>query len=177
LNAERNIPTDSAKPSDSDGDALARESYLRLFLDSARNTKKMAERHLENTPTKAYVQTSVDWKNDLAISALNFIADGGDVKQFQKVLIAKPYAQGEQKGEVINYWRKKMLPQVFKWSEEERDLIIRKIDESTILNENSGFICEELGLDDFQAWVFGEEEDIGGRGASAFPLRPSLTYF
>ena len=177
LNAERNIPAGIAEPSDSDGDALAREAYLRLFLDSARNTKKMAERHLENAPSKAYVQTSTDWKNDLAISALNFIADGGDVKQFQKVLIAKPYAQGEQKGEVINYWRKKMLPQVFKWSEEERDLIIRKIDESTILNESSGFICEELGLDDIRAWVFGEDEDIGGRGASAFPLRPSLTYF
>ena len=105
-----------------------------------------------------------------------FIADGGYVKQFQKVLIAKPYAQGEQKGEVITFWRKKMLPQVFKWSDEERALLLGGLDESMILGTNSGFICTELELQEFTAWKFGDGEDVGGRGGSAFPLRPSLTF-
>ena len=176
LNATRVMPKGYGDVEAGDDEILACEVYLRQFLDSARNTRRMAQRHLGQPPTKAIAQTTDDWKADLAVSALRFIADGGDVKQFQKVLIAKPYAQGEQKGEVITFWRKKMLPQVFKWSDEDRALLLGGLDESAILGANSGFICTELELEEFTAWEFGDGEDVGGRGDSAFPLRPSLTF-
>ncbi len=176
LNAARIMPHGFGEAEADDDGILAHEIYLRQFLEVARNTKRMAERHLEQAPTKAITQTTDDWKTDLALSALRFIADGGDVKQFQKVLIAKPYAQGEQKGAVITFWRKKMLPQVFKWSDEERALLLGGLDESSILRLNSKFICAELELQEFVVWKFGESEDEGGRGGYAFPLRPSLTF-
>ena len=176
LNAGRVMPQGFGDVEAGDNQVLFDEVYLRQFLDSARNTKRMAERHLGQSPTKATAQTTDDWKVDLAVSALRFIADGGDVKQFQKVLVAKPYAQGEQKSGVVTFWRKKMLPQVFKWSDEERALLLGGLDEIAILVANSGFICTELELQEFTACKFGEGEDVGGRGASAFPLRPSLTF-
>ena len=176
LNSARIMPEDLATPVEDDLAILAGEVYLRMFLDSARNTKRMAERHLGQPPTTAIVQTSDEWKIDLAISALRFIGDGGNVKKFQKVLVAKPYAQGEEKGNVVSFWNKKMLPQVFKWSDEERSLLLGNLDEATILAANSNFICQELDLQNFAVWQFGQGEDIGGRGSSAFPLKPSINF-
>jgi len=54
--------------------------------------------------------------------------------------------------------------------------LLGNLDEATILAANSNFICQELDLQEFAVWQFGQGEDIGGRGSSAFPLKPSINF-
>ena len=76
----------------------------------------------------------------------------------------------------MGFWGKKMLPQVFKWSDEEKSLLSGGLDEAAVLNAASGFIAGELDIESFTAYRAGKREDIGGRSSSAFPLRPGLTF-
>ena len=73
----------------------------------------------------------------------------------------------------MGFWGKRMLPQIFKWSDEEKLMINGTLDEATILSSASDFICRDLGLTsvDIEAGV----TDVG-RSGSAIPLAPSIVY-
>ena len=73
----------------------------------------------------------------------------------------------------MGFWGKRMLPQIFKWSDEEKLMINGTLDEAAILGAASDFICSDLGLTsvDIEAGV----TDVG-RSASAIPLAPSIVY-
>jgi hypothetical protein len=77
------------------------------------------------------------------------------------------------RGEIIGFWGKRMLPQIFKWSDEEKAMISGSLDESAVLKNASTFICSDLGLNsiDVEAGV----DDVG-RSGSAIPLAPSIVY-
>ncbi|MCS5537851.1 MAG: hypothetical protein NZ770_07070, partial [Candidatus Poseidoniaceae archaeon] len=77
------------------------------------------------------------------------------------------------KGLVMGFWGKRMLPQVFKWSDEEKEMIVGSLDEGAVLNAASDFIQTELSISSFE--VETGEEDIGKSG-SAMPLAPSIVY-
>ncbi len=156
--------------------ALDGETFLRMVLDDARERKHLAMRHLETPPSRLVLQTAHDWKNDLAISGIRYQQDGGDIKRFQKVLETKPYAQGDMRGEVITTWRKRMLPMVFKWSPIHKGLLLNEIDETSVINAAKDFIAKELELQTVDCWQAGSGEDVGGKAATAFPLKPSILY-
>jgi hypothetical protein len=85
-------------------------------------------------------------------------------------------AQGERKGEIIGYWGKKMLPQVFKWDDASRVLLKSTLDEVEALSQGAGFIAEELGLQSVDVVLGESPEDETGRAGGSLPLAPAIVY-
>lgn len=166
-------------PSDATTEAqvnLAGEQYIRDFLEQARKIKGVAERHLGQPAREATIVVSPSWKRRLAQAALNFIVEGGHPKQFMPLLKEMPIAQGERMGEIMGFWGKKMLPQVFKWDDTSREVICSTLDEEGVLTAASDFIAAELDLNNVHV-VEGEgEADTTGRAGSAMPLSPAVVY-
>jgi leucyl-tRNA synthetase len=162
--------------SDEDQVLLAGEQYIRDVLEQARKVRVVAERHLGKTASHATFVTAPLWKRTMAQEALAFVADGGHPKQFLPVLQAMPMAQGERKGEMIGFWGKKMLPQVFKWDDVSRSVVRSTMDEEAVLSAASTFISTELGLENIEVVVGESDDDTTGRAGSAMPLSPSVIY-
>ena len=162
--------------SEEDQVLLAGEQYIRDVLEQARKVRVVAERHLGETATRATFVTAPSWKRTMAREALNFVADGGHPKQFLPVLQAMPMAQGERKGEMIGFWGKKMLPQVFKWDDASRSVVQSTMDEEAVLLAASAFISQELDLQTIEVVVGESDDDTTGRAGSAMPLSPNVIY-
>ena len=73
----------------------------------------------------------------------------------------------------MGFWGKRMLPQIFKWSDDDKLMISGELNEERILVNASNFICEELGLISIE--VEAGITDIG-RSSTATPLAPSIVY-
>ena len=156
--------------------ALDGETTTRSFLESARKIKDVAERHLDGPAKTATIIVAPTWKRELAITALEFLEQGGNPKQFIGVLSQMEIAQGDRKGEIMGFWGKKMLPQVFKWDDDSRVLIRSSLDEVASLTQRAAFIAEELGLDEVVVVLGESEEDETGRAGGAMPLSPAVVY-
>ena len=164
------------KPADLTSDeksALEAETYLRSFLEQARKVAKVAVKHIGGQPESATVHTSRPWKRELAIAAISHVNSGGNVKAFASILAELPFVNPNNKGEIMGFWGKRMLPQIFKWSDEEKTMICGNLDEGAVLSAASGFICSDLGLSsiDIESGVV----DVG-RSSAAIPLAPSIVY-
>ncbi len=155
---------------------LSGEQYIRDILDQARKVRNVAERHLGGPASKATFVVSPAWKREMATAALSFIGEGGHPKQFIPVLQELPLAQGERKGEMMGFWGKKMLPQVFKWDDASRAVICSALDEAAVLSAASAFIAEELKLSEVNIVLGESEADDTGRAGSAMPLLPAVVY-
>jgi leucyl-tRNA synthetase len=153
--------------------AIESETYLRSFLEQARKVSKVAVKHLGGDPSSATIHISRPWKRELAQAAISHIGSGENVKSFVNVLNTLPFAQGEQRGEIMGFWGKRMLPQIFKWSDEEKSMISGSLDEGGVLRNASSFICSDLGLDSIDVETGSTEI---GRSGSAIPLAPSIVY-
>ena len=155
---------------------LAGEQYIRDFLEQARKVQNIAERHLGGPAKSATVVLSPSWKREIARSALEFISEGGHPKQFVPILAQMAIAQGERKGEMMGFWGKKMLPQVFKWDDESRQVILSSLDEKAVLEAASAFIASDLGLESIVVVEGESEHDNTERAGSAMPLSPAIVY-
>ena len=101
---------------------------------------------------------------------------GGNPKQFISVLSQMEIAQGDRKGEIMGFWGKKMLPQVFNWDDDSRVLIRSSLDEVASLTQRAAFIAEELGLDEVVVVLGESKEDETCRAGGAMPLSPAVVY-
>ena len=155
---------------------LSGEQYIRDILDQARKVRIVAERHLGGPATKATFVVTPAWKREMAVAALAFIGEGGHPKQFIPVLKELPLAQGERMGEMMGFWGKKMLPQVFKWDDASREVLCSAMDEAAVLSAASAFIAEELELAEVHIVVGEGSDDDTGRAGSAMPLSPAVVY-
>ena len=155
---------------------LSGEQYIRDVLDQARKVRNVAERHLGGPASKATFVVSPEWKREMATAALSFIGEGGHPKQFIPVLQELPLAQGERKGEMMGFWGKKMLPQVFKWDDASRAVICSALDETSVLSAASAFIADELQLSEVIIVLGESDADDTGRAGSAMPLSPAVVY-
>ncbi len=155
---------------------LSGEQYIRDILDQARKVRIVAERHLGGPATKATFVVTPAWKREMAVAALAFIGEGGHPKQFIPVLKELPLAQGERMGEMMGFWGKKMLPQVFKWDDASREVLCSAMDEAAVLSAASAFIAEELELAEVHIVVGESSDDDTGRAGSAMPLSPAVVY-
>jgi leucyl-tRNA synthetase len=155
---------------------LSGEQYIRDILDQARKVRIVAERHLGAQATKATFVVSPAWKREMAVAALAFIGEGGHPKQFIPVLKELPLAQGERMGEMLGFWGKKMLPQVFKWDDASREVLSSAMNEEAVLSAATSFIAEELELAEVHIVVGESDEDDTGRAGSAMPLSPAVVY-
>ncbi len=153
--------------------ALEAETYLRAFLEQARKVGKVAIKHIGGPPKSALIHISRPWKRDLATAAIEHISQGNNVKTFVQTLETLDFAQGEKRGEVMGFWGKRMLPQIFKWSDLEKTILCGSIEEAEVLNSAKDFICSELGLDHIE--IESGIDDVG-RSGSAMPLAPVIVY-
>ena len=162
--------------SDDQETVLAGEQYVRDVLEQARKVRVVAERHLGQPASAATFVVAPSWKRTMARAALDFIQQGGHPKQFIPVLQDLPFAQGERKGEIMGFWGKKMLPQVFKWDDASKAVVVSSLDETSVLESAKAFIAQELQLENV-AVVLGESDaDESGRAGSAMPLSPAVVY-
>ena len=160
----------------SDEEILAKEVYLKSLLEKARNVKQMAMKHLDNEPNEIVIQTVSEWKLDVACTGLEIQSSGENVKAAMSVLMKKPYAQDSTiKGEIAKLW-KKIMPQLFKWTPEQKKLVSMKLDEVGVIVKASDFICKELNLSALTVYVAGQGEDVGGKAKFAFPLEPGIAF-
>ena len=78
--------------------------------------------------------------------ALSHIISGGNLKQFIGLLGNSELVNDENKGQVMGFWSKRMLPQVFKWDDDTREIILSKLSEFKVFSDRTEFISNELGL-------------------------------
>ena len=152
---------------------LENETYLRSFLEQGRKVAKIASKHIDGELESAIVHISRPWRRELAKSAIEYLEEGNNIKSFAQHLSSLPFAQGDKKGEIMTFWGKRMLPQIFKWSDPEKDMITGSINEGEVLEKASGFICSELGISSI---VIESGLDDVGRSNAALPLAPAIVY-
>ena len=154
-----------------DGEALIRD-----LLEQARKVRGVAERHIEGEATSLTIVTSAPWRNQMAEMALTHLAEGNNVKAFMGILTQSELAQGETRGERLGFWNKRMLPQVFKWDDEKKRILLSALDETSVYADASDFIAEELGLDSVQIVRGESQDDVTGKAGVAMPLSPAFVY-
>jgi hypothetical protein len=162
---------------------LALENYLKEIISSGRNLRTLAERHSENEITKVVIQTSPEWKNDLASEAIRLHQEGFDFKGGQShVKSLEAFKDESTRGEVFQIWNsitmggKKTRGRIHTWLEGERTLISERIDEVEIIKQNSDFIASSLEVESVEVYTAGEAEDVGGKARISFPLAPGIAF-
>ena len=155
---------------------LDKEFIMRGVLESARKVKSIAERHLDGSARVLTLVTAPDWKQKLSREAINFIADGGNIRNFIQEIKQMSFVNEQNIGEILQYWNKRMLSQVFKWDDKAKLLILQNIDEVEVLRTRAEFFAKELGLQEIKV-VKTEDYDLGdGREKSALPLSPGIIF-
>ena len=149
---------------------------MRGVLENARKVKNIAERHLGGDAKKLTLIISPEWKNHLSREALNYLSAGGNIKQFIQQLKQMDFVNDANIGEIIGFWNKRMLSQVFKWDDKSKSLILSRIDEELILSKRASFIAEELGLSEVEVIAAEDYQGDDGRQNSALPLSPSIVF-
>ena len=156
--------------------SLAAELYLRDILEQARKVLVVAERHLTAPAKQVTFVLAPAWKREMATAALKFMREGGHPKQYQPHLEALSLMQSERKGEFLGFWGKKMLPQLFKWDDASKEMLLSSLDESQVLQQACSFIAEELNIADVVIILGETDADSTGRASAAMPLAPAIIY-
>jgi leucyl-tRNA synthetase len=174
------------EPDDSSQDApvLAREAYLRNLIDSARNLRELAERHMEGTISQIVIQTTASWKSELARDALRLHSEDFDFRAGGQAHLQslEIFENKALRGEIFQTWMalttggKKKRGRVHTWSIAERTLISGGLDETEIIEANSAFIAAALAVSSLEVYPVGEGEDVAGKASMAFPLEPGIAF-
>ena len=154
-----------------DGEALIRD-----LLEQARKVRTVAERHIEGEASALTIVTSAEWRNQIAEMALAHLAKGDNIKSFMGILTQSDLAQGETRGERLGFWNKRMLPQVFKWDDEKKRILLSSLDETSVYANASTFIAEELGIDSVRVVRGESQQDDTEKAGIAMPLSPAFIY-
>ncbi len=163
---------------------LAMEEYLRELIDSARNIKILAQKHSEKPLTKMVIQTSPLWKSELASDAIEMSLSDFDFKaKGQDYLKNLPIFSNESlRGEIFQTWMsmtsgtKKKRGRINTWSYGQKTLLRNGFDESSMINMNSSFIANSLGIENVESYRVGEGEDVAGKARVSFPLEPGIAF-
>ena len=167
---------DIGSVSTTEASILDYEFIMRGVLESSRKVKTIAEKHLQGEADKLTLIVSPEWKNTLSREAISYLQNGGNVKQFIQELKQMDFVNEGNMGEILSYWNKKMLSQVFKWDDKAKGLILDNINEAKILSDRASFIAEELGLSDVEIVKAENYQGTDGRENAAIPLSPSIIF-
>lgn len=155
---------------------LDQEAHLRDMLDQARRVKTVAERHLDGPAQHATFVVSAQWRRSLGEAALQHLAADRPIKAFAGQVASLGLVDPSRTGELMGFWGKRMLPQVFKWDDETRRMLLSGLDEAANLAANAGFIADTLGLQQVTVVVAETAEDTTDRGGAAMPFAPSVVF-
>tara|TARA_B100000459_G_scaffold65473_2_gene36062 strand:- start:120 stop:2852 length:2733 start_codon:yes stop_codon:yes gene_type:complete len=169
---------------ETDASILARESYLREVIESARNLRGLAERHSDTEISGVVIQTAPAWKVELSREAVKLSNEDFDFKgSGQNHLKSMAIFENESlRGEIFQTWMaltmgsKKKRGRIHTWADGEKQLVLSGIDESEVINSAGDFIATALGVKSVIAYPVGEGEDIGGKARFAFPLEPGIAF-
>ena len=165
------------KPISKDEETVLNHEYImRAVLENSRKVMSIAEKHLDGEAQKLTLIVSPEWKNQLSRAAINYLNDGGNVKQFIQELKQMDFVTDENMGQILSYWNKKMLSQVFKWDDKSKSLILDNIDEAEVLIERASFIAKELDLKEIEVIRAEDYQGEDGRENSSLPLSPSIIF-
>ncbi len=165
------------KPVSKDEETVLNHEYImRVVLENSRKVMSIAEKHLDGQAQKLTLIVSPEWKNQLSRAAINYLNDGGNVKQFIQQLKQMDFVNDENMGQILSYWNKKMLSQVFKWDDKSKSLILDNIDEAEVLLERASFIAKELDLNEIEVIRAEDYQGEDGRENSSLPLSPSIIF-
>ena len=165
------------KPVSKDEETVLNHEYImRAVLENSRKVMSIAEKHLDGQAQKLTLIVSPEWKNQLSRAAINYLNDGGNVKQFIQELKQMDFVNDENMGQILSYWNKKMLSQVFKWDDKSKSLILDNIDEAEVLIERASFIAKELNLSEIEVIRAEDYQGEDGREKSSLPLSPSIIF-
>jgi leucyl-tRNA synthetase len=174
------------EPDDSSQDApvLAREAYLRNLIDTARNLRELAERHIEGEISRIVIQTAASWKSELARDALRLHSEDFDFKARGQAYIQSLgiFENEALRGEIFQTWMalttgsKKKRGRVHSWSVAERTLISGGLDETVVIEGSSAFIAAALEVSSLEVYPAGEGDDVAGKASLAFPLEPGIAF-
>tara|TARA_B100001741_G_scaffold100238_1_gene82370 strand:- start:1385 stop:4207 length:2823 start_codon:yes stop_codon:yes gene_type:complete len=165
------------KPVSKDEETVLNHEYImRAVLENSRKVMSIAEKHLDGQAQKLTLIVSPEWKNQLSRAAINYLNDGGNVKQFIQELKQMDFVNDENMGQILSYWNKKMLSQVFKWDDKSKSLILDNIDEAEVLIERASFIAKELNLSEIEVIRAEDYQGEDGRENSSLPLSPSIIF-
>ena len=165
-----------APVSEEDQALLDGESLLRDLLEQARKVRTVAERHIDGEATSLTIVTSAPWRYEMASMALNHLAEGNNIKAFMGILTQSELTQGEFRGERLGFWNKRLLPQVFKWDDEKKRILLSPLEETVVYANACAFIAEELGLESVQVVQGESQEDDTQKSGVAMPLSPAFIY-
>ncbi len=163
---------------------MAKEKFVKDIISSGRNLKTLAERHSKADITKVVIQTSPKWKADLALEAIRLNDENFDFEEegHRHLKALDVFNNEKTRGEVFQAWSsfttgsKKKRGRIHTWSDGEKSLISMEIDETKVINANSGFIATELGVETVEAYGAGQGEDVGGKAKLASPLEPGIAF-
>ncbi|NDF33816.1 MAG: hypothetical protein EB157_04555, partial [Euryarchaeota archaeon] len=169
---------------ENDASILARESYLRGVIESARNLRGLAERHSDTEISGVVIQTAPSWKVELSREAVNLASEDFDFKAKGQDHLKSMEIFGNEslRGEIFQTWMaltmgsKKKRGRIHTWAEGEKELILSGLDESEVINSAADFIATVLEVNSIAAYPVGEGEDIGGKARFAFPLEPGIAF-
>ena len=169
---------------ENDASILARESYLRGVIESARNLRGLAERHSDAEISGVVIQTAPSWKVELSREAVNLASEDFDFKAKGQDHLKSMEIFGNEslRGEIFQTWMaltmgsKKKRGRIHTWAEGEKELILSGLDESEVINSAADFIATVLEVNSVAAYPVGEGEDIGGKARFAFPLEPGIAF-
>ena len=169
---------------ENDASILARESYLRGVIESARNLRGLAERHSDAEISGVVIQTAPSWKVKLSREAVKLANEDFDFKaKGQDHLKSMAIFENESlRGEIFQTWMaltmgsKKKRGRIHTWAEGEKELVSSGLDESEVINSAADFIATVLEVKSVVAYPVGEGEDIGGKARFAFPLEPGIAF-
>ena len=171
--------------SDSDWSlVLAQEEYLMQLIDTARNLRALAQKHTDSPLSRMIVQVASKWKSDLASEAVNLASTDFDFKtQGQEHLRnLRIFANETMRGEIFQIWMtltigsKKRRGRIHTWSHAQKTLLLSHLDEAEIINQNSEFLADVLGMKSVTSYFVGDGEDVAGKARVAFPLEPGIAF-
>ena len=161
---------------DAEKAVLDYEFIMRGVLENARKVLSIAKKHLGGEAQKLTLIISPEWKNRLSREAITFIGNGGNVKQFIGKLKEMDFVNSDNIGQILGFWNKRMLSQIFKWDDKSKSMILDEIDEFTLLTERASFIAKELAISDVVVVTAENYAGEDGRENAALPLSPSIVF-
>ena len=146
--------------------------------------RELAERHTDGELSAVIIQTSQEWKGNLASQAIRMHADDLDFKEGGNKFLQtqQPFQDEELKGEGMQYWRaivvgqKKRRGRIHTWGEQERAMVSSEYDEGQFVSENADFIATALGVETIEVYRAGVGEEVAGKARSSFPLEPGIAW-
>jgi len=135
----------------------------------------MAVKHMEKEPNEIIIQTSQLWKNKMAKIGLEVQASGEKINfAFNKIQKENFWNDEIIRAEASKLWQKKMLPQLFKWKPNQKEMILSGLDENKVLQDAVEFISNELRLQKIGILRSGEKQSE--KSKFSFPLEPGITF-